>query len=62
MSSTVPYRLIENGRVIAEQQREYDVINESVAKAVERDQYDGMCPLEMCRKGEPVRWVEARIR
>jgi hypothetical protein len=57
----VEYRLIELGRVIGQQQREYDNYTPAVAKAIERDQYEGMDPAEQIQRGEPVRWVEARV-
>jgi hypothetical protein len=57
----VSYRLIDLGRVVGQQVREYDNYTPAVAKAIERDQYDDMDPGEQCRQGKPVRWVEARL-
>jgi hypothetical protein len=58
---SVEYRLIELGRIVGQQQREYDTRSPAVDKAIERDTLDGMDPGEQIQRGEPVRWIEARV-
>jgi hypothetical protein len=61
MKMIVTYSLIENGRIVGQQEREYDNHNSAILKAIERDSLDGMDIGEQCRSGRPVQWIEARL-
>jgi hypothetical protein len=56
---SVRYRLIEKGRVLGEQVKEYDH-TAMASKAMEEDAFAGMDIAEQIRRGESVKWIEAR--
>ena len=57
----VTFSLIHLGRMLSQQEKEYDGSEEANMREVEDDQLDGMDPLELARKGEPATWIEAKI-
>lgn len=54
------YRLIENGRVVGEQIKDFDGNQEINDHRIQSDKFDGMDPLQQARNGGPVRWIDAR--
>lgn len=53
------YRLIDNGRVVGEQTKDFDGDTAMNNRRVQSDIHDGMDPLELARAGKRVTWVEA---
>jgi len=54
------YRLIDNGRIVGEQLKDFDGNAEINAHRIQSDICDGMDPLELARTGRRVAWVEAK--
>lgn len=55
------FQLIDQGKVIKKQEKEYDGSLEANDKQIQCDIYDGMDPLMAAKEGKPVMWIEGKV-